>query len=102
LRLRERIFPTKAKEETVAVKIDVRSALETVGLDPAVGFLHRDRLDRYSLVPDMIEEFRPFIADCLTLSSVICVRWSEAETKLLSPGKSYLDRRLFAALSARR
>jgi CRISPR-associated protein Cas1 len=49
---------------------DVRSALETVGLDPAVGFLHRDRPGRYGLALDMMEEFRPFLADRLTLSLI--------------------------------
>ncbi|MBI4824802.1 MAG: type I-C CRISPR-associated endonuclease Cas1 [Nitrospirae bacterium] len=49
---------------------DMRSALETVGLDPAVGFLHRDRPGRYSLALDMMEEFRPFLADRLTLSLI--------------------------------
>lgn len=47
---------------------DCRSALETVGLDPAVGFLHRDRPGRPSLALDMAEEFRPVLADRLTLS----------------------------------
>lgn len=49
---------------------DIRSALESVGLDPAVGFLHRDRPGRPSLALDMMEEFRPFIADRLALSLV--------------------------------
>jgi CRISPR-associated protein Cas1 len=49
---------------------DVRSALETVGLDPAVGFLHRDRPGRPGLALDLMEEFRPFIADRLTLSLI--------------------------------
>lgn len=49
---------------------DVRSALETVGLDPAVGFLHRDRPGRYGLALDLMEEFRPYIADRLTLSLI--------------------------------
>ncbi len=49
---------------------DVRSALETVGLDPAVGFLHRDRPGRYSLALDLMEEFRPFFADRLALSLI--------------------------------
>lgn len=49
---------------------DVSSALEGVGLDPAVGFLHRDRPGRPSLALDMMEEFRPFIADRLALSLV--------------------------------
>lgn len=49
---------------------DVRSALETVGLDPAVGFLHRDRPGRYGLALDLMEEFRPFIADRTALSLI--------------------------------
>jgi len=49
---------------------DTRSALETVGLDPAVGFLHRDRPGRPGLALDMMEEFRPFLADRLTLSLI--------------------------------
>jgi CRISPR-associated protein Cas1 len=49
---------------------DVRSALETVGLDPAVGFLHRDRPGRPGLSLDLMEEFRPFLGDRLVLSLV--------------------------------
>jgi len=49
---------------------DVSSALETVGLDPAVGFLHRDRPGRPSLALDMMEEFRPFMADRMALSLI--------------------------------
>ncbi len=49
---------------------DLRSALETTGLDPAVGFLHRDRPGRMSLALDLMEEFRPFIAERLVLSLI--------------------------------
>lgn len=49
---------------------DVRSALETVGLDPSVGFLHRDRPGRPGLALDLMEEFRPVIADRLVLSLI--------------------------------
>lgn len=49
---------------------DIRSALETVGLDPAAGFLHKDRPGRPSLALDMLEEFRAFIADRLTLTMI--------------------------------
>jgi CRISPR-associated protein Cas1 len=49
---------------------DLRSALEGVGLDPAVGFLHRDRPGRPGLALDLMEEFRPFIADRLVLSLI--------------------------------
>ncbi|MCK4593771.1 type I-C CRISPR-associated endonuclease Cas1 [bacterium] len=49
---------------------DVRSALETVGLDPAVGYLHRDRPGRYGLALDLMEGLRPFLADRLALSLI--------------------------------
>ncbi len=47
---------------------DCRTALEGVGLDPAVGFLHRDRPGRPSLALDLMEELRPVLADRLALS----------------------------------
>lgn len=49
---------------------DCRSALETVGLDPAVGFLHRDRPGRPSLALDLMEELRPVLADRIALSLI--------------------------------
>lgn len=49
---------------------NISSALEAVGLDPYVGFLHRDRPGRSSLALDIMEEFRPFLADRLALSLV--------------------------------
>lgn len=49
---------------------DARGALEGVGLDPAVGFLHRDRPGRPSLALDVMEELRPFLADRLALSLI--------------------------------
>ena len=49
---------------------DCRSALETVGLDPAVGFLHRERPGRPSLALDLMEELRPVLADRLALSLI--------------------------------
>jgi CRISPR-associated protein Cas1 len=49
---------------------DCRSALEGVGLDPQVGFLHADKPGRASLALDLMEEFRPVLADRLALSLV--------------------------------
>lgn len=46
------------------------SALEGVGLDPYVGFLHTDRPGRPSLALDLMEELRPMFADRLALSLV--------------------------------
>lgn len=49
---------------------DCRAAAESVGLDPAVGFLHRDRPGRPSLALDLMEELRPALADRLVLSMI--------------------------------
>lgn len=49
---------------------DCASALEAVGLDAYVGFLHRDRPGRESLALDLMEELRPCFADRFVLSLV--------------------------------
>ncbi len=49
---------------------DARSACEACGLDPAVGFLHRDRPGRPSLALDLMEELRSFLCDRLALSLI--------------------------------
>lgn len=49
---------------------ECRSALESVGLDPSVGFLHRDRPGRPSLALDLMEELRPYLGDRMVLSLI--------------------------------
>lgn len=49
---------------------DCAAALESVGLDPYVGFMHRDRPGRQSLALDLMEELRPIAADRLMLTLV--------------------------------
>ena len=49
---------------------DCASALESVGLDSYVGFLHRDRPGRESLALDLMEELRPCMADRFVLTLV--------------------------------
>ena len=49
---------------------DCASALESVGLDSYVGFMHRDRPGRTSLALDLMEEVRPLMADRFVLSLV--------------------------------
>ncbi|MCD8322180.1 MAG: type I-C CRISPR-associated endonuclease Cas1c [Oscillospiraceae bacterium] len=49
---------------------DCASALEAVGLDSYVGFLHRDRPGRTSLALDIMEELRPCIADRFVLTLI--------------------------------
>lgn len=46
------------------------SALQGIGLDPYVGFLHQDRPGRLSLALDLLEEFRAPIADRLVLTLI--------------------------------
>ena len=49
---------------------DIISALETVGLDPYVGFLHALRPGRASLALDIMEEFRAYLGDRFVLSLI--------------------------------
>ncbi|HWQ43827.1 MAG TPA: type I-C CRISPR-associated endonuclease Cas1c [Desulfosporosinus sp.] len=49
---------------------DAAAALETVGLDPYVGFLHRDRPGRISLALDLMEELRAVYADRFVFSLI--------------------------------
>lgn len=49
---------------------DCCAALQGVGLDPYVGFMHVDRPGRASLALDLVEEFRPVIADRFALTLV--------------------------------
>lgn len=49
---------------------EAASALEGVGLDPYIGFLHQDRPGRPSLALDLMEEMRPVLVDRLALSLV--------------------------------
>ena len=49
---------------------DCRSALEVVGLDPQLGFLHAVRPGRAALALDLQEEFRAIFADRLALTLI--------------------------------
>lgn len=49
---------------------DVSTALETVGLDPYIGFLHALKPGRASLALDMMEEFRAYLGDRFVLSLI--------------------------------
>lgn len=64
---------------------DCRSALETVGLDPQVGFLHLLRPGRAALALDLMEEFRSF-ADRLALSLVNRLQVREDEFSVSAGG----------------
>lgn len=70
---------------------DVRSALECVGLDPAVGFLHRDRPGRPSLALDIMEEFRPYFADRIVLSLINLGQIQPDGFKVMEGGAVLMD-----------
>ncbi|OYW53888.1 MAG: subtype I-C CRISPR-associated endonuclease Cas1 [Hyphomicrobium sp. 32-62-53] len=69
---------------------DCRAALEAVGLDPAVGYLHSDRPGRPSLALDLMEEFRPFFADRLALSLINRRQLSAKDFRILDNGATLL------------
>jgi len=69
---------------------DCRSALETVGLDPQVGFLHRERPGRASLALDLMEELRPVLADRIVLSLLNRQQLGPADFQQLDGGATLL------------
>jgi CRISPR-associated protein Cas1 len=52
------------------VRHDCIAALTSIGLDPFVGFLHAERPNRPALALDLMEEFRPWLADRLAVTLV--------------------------------
>lgn len=70
---------------------DARSAIESVGLDPSVGFLHRDRPGRHGLALDLMEEFRPFLADRLALSLINLMQVKESGFTKTESGAVLMD-----------
>lgn len=69
---------------------ECRSALETVGLDPAVGFLHRDRPGRASLALDLVEEFRAYLADRFVLTLINRCQIKKTDFEFNIDGSVYL------------
>ena len=68
---------------------NVVSALESVGLDPYVGYLHTERSGRASLALDLIEELRAVFADRFVLSLI---------NKKIISGKSFIKKENGAVL----
>ncbi|MGC9505533.1 type I-D CRISPR-associated endonuclease Cas1d [Baaleninema sp.] len=57
---------------------DIQSALNIVGFDPYLGYLHTERYGRPSLALDVMEEFRPLVVDAVVLAVT--------NKRLLTPG----------------
>ncbi len=68
---------------------DCRSAVESVGLDPQIGLLHAVRPGRAALALDLMEEFRPLLADRLALT-LINRRQINADDFVERPGGAVL------------
>jgi CRISPR-associated protein Cas1 len=49
---------------------DIQSAINLVGFDPYLGYLHTQRYGRPSLALDLMEEFRPLVVDAVVLSGL--------------------------------
>jgi CRISP-associated protein Cas1 len=49
---------------------DIQGALNIVGFDPYLGYLHVERYGRPSLALDLMEEFRPLIVDAVVLNAI--------------------------------
>lgn len=85
---------------------DCASALESVGLDSYVGFLHRDRPGRASLAADLMEELRPVLADRLALSLINRQMLSEKHFRQEAAGGVFLTeegrRQVLSAWQARK
>ncbi|HPF07445.1 MAG TPA: type I-C CRISPR-associated endonuclease Cas1c [Spirochaetota bacterium] len=66
---------------------ELRSAMETTGLDPQVGFLHRIRPGRPSLALDLMEEFRAYIADRVVLNLINLKQVTKADFERRETGE---------------
>lgn len=73
------------------VRAECSSALEGVGLDPQVGYLHSLRPGRPSLALDLMEEFRPILADRVALTLINRAQLRSDEFRELPGGAIHLS-----------
>jgi CRISP-associated protein Cas1 len=69
---------------------DIQGAVNIVGFDPYLGYLHTERYGRPSLALDLMEEFRPLIVDAVVLSAI--------NRRMLSP-KDFITEPVSGAVS---
>ncbi|KYK95300.1 type I-C CRISPR-associated endonuclease Cas1c [Aggregatibacter actinomycetemcomitans] len=85
---------------------DISGALQGVGLDPQVGFLHADRPGRDSLAQDILEEFRAWWVDRMVLSMINRLQIKPADFMSEAGGavtsKPEARKLLFQALQAKK
>ncbi|MEW6612143.1 MAG: type I-C CRISPR-associated endonuclease Cas1c [Pseudomonadota bacterium] len=70
---------------------DCRSALESVGLDPQLGFLHAVRPGRAALALDLMEEFRAVLADRLAITLINRMQINKEHFQVREGGAVYLE-----------
>ncbi|MGF0069026.1 type I-C CRISPR-associated endonuclease Cas1c [Candidatus Spyradosoma sp. SGI.093] len=70
---------------------DCRSACAAAGLDPQIGFLHADRPGRPGLALDLMEEFRPVLADRVALSLINRRQLSSRDFRFFENGSVLLS-----------
>jgi len=73
------------------VRSECTAALEGVGLDPQIGFLHTLRPGRPALALDLMEEFRPILADRLALTLINRRELQEDDFETFDGGAVYLN-----------
>ena len=85
---------------------EIASALQGVGLDPYIGFLHTDRPGRLSLALDMLEEFRAWWCDRFVLTLVNRKQMKKSDFVKEASGairmKDYARKELLAAWQERK
>lgn len=85
---------------------DCRSAVESVGLDPQMGYLHALRPGRAALALDLMEEFRPLLADRLALTLINRMQIRHDEFAVRAGGAVQIDddarKRLIVAYQERK
>lgn len=70
---------------------DCTAAAEATGLDPQIGFLHKARSGRASLALDLMEEFRPMLADRVALSLINLKQIDGKKFKYTESGAVLMD-----------
>jgi CRISPR-associated protein Cas1 len=72
-------------------RVECSAALEGVGLDPQIGFLHALRPGRPALALDLMEEFRSVFTDRLALTLVNRKELQENDFECFEGGAVYLN-----------
>lgn len=63
----------------IILSLEIQSALETVGIDPYVGFMHTIRSGRCSLALDLVEELRSYLVDRLVVTMINLKQMTEKD-----------------------